>query len=292
MKKVLIISDGKPGHLNQSIAFCKIKKIDYDILAVEFKSKFFKSLSYIFDKIGLYTNTLFKPYKHVDLKRYCAVVSTGSSTYYFNKYISKNIDIKSIVLMLPKSYSYKEFDWIIAQEHDNPPKLDNIIKIPLNLSFSQAKNLIKKENNKKALGIIIGGNNDVFGLKKESLKKILDKIFLEYKNYDKYITTSRRTPKSVEELIETYDFEYKLIYSKEPTINPIPDFLSFCDELFITIDSTSMLSEARANSDAKINIIKLESKKQNTKYHRLASQVEKLNKKVNFEKILETIKIG
>jgi len=27
MKRILIISDGKPGHLNQSIAFCKIKNI-------------------------------------------------------------------------------------------------------------------------------------------------------------------------------------------------------------------------------------------------------------------------
>ena len=61
--------------------------------------------------------------------------------------------------------------------------------------------------------------------------------------------------------------------------------------LFITIDSTSMLSEARANSDAKINIIQLESKKDNTKYHRLASKVESLNKKVDFEKILKKIEI-
>jgi hypothetical protein len=52
-----------------------------------------------------------------------------------------------------------------------------------------------------------------------------------------------------------------------------------------------MLSEVRANSDAKINIIQLESKKQNTKYHKLASIVEKTDGKLNFEKILEKIKI-
>ena len=63
MKRILIISDGKPGHLNQSIAFCKIKDVSYDILEVKFKSKFHKALSYFFDKLGYYTDFLFEDYK-------------------------------------------------------------------------------------------------------------------------------------------------------------------------------------------------------------------------------------
>ena len=70
MERILIISDGKPGHLNQSIAFCKIKNIEYDILTVEFKSKLFKSFSYLFDKFGFYTNFLFKPYENKDFNSY------------------------------------------------------------------------------------------------------------------------------------------------------------------------------------------------------------------------------
>ncbi len=54
MKRILIISDGKPGHLNQSIAFCKIKDISYDILEVKFKSKFHKALSYLLDKFDFF----------------------------------------------------------------------------------------------------------------------------------------------------------------------------------------------------------------------------------------------
>ena len=45
---------GKPGHLNQSIAFCKIKDISYDILEVKFKSKFHKALSYLLDKFNFF----------------------------------------------------------------------------------------------------------------------------------------------------------------------------------------------------------------------------------------------
>lgn len=270
----------KKGHLNQSIAFCKIKNISYDILEVEFKSKLFKVFSYLFDRLSLFTNCLFQNHKEFNYEFYDAIVSTGSGTYYFNKYISKNYGIKSIALMLPKSYKYTDFDYIIAQTHDNPPKLGNLIEIPLNLSYSMPKGILKKELNQKAIGIIIGGNNDIFTMKFEEIKKSLDEIFEKFPNYLKYVTTSRRTPNEIEKLLETYNFDYELIFSKEPNINPIPDFLTLCEELYITIDSTSMLSEAKANSEAQINIINLESKKVNTKFHKLAKIIETTNEKL------------
>jgi len=44
--------------------------------------------------------------------------------------------------------------------------------------------------------------------------------------------------------LKEYGFDYKIIYSKNPDINPIPDFIEVCDIIFITIDSNSMLSES------------------------------------------------
>ena len=291
MKRILIISDGKPGHLNQSIAFCKIKDISYDILEMKFKSKFHKSLSYIFDKISFFSKKLFKEYKITNFESYDAIISTGSGTYYFNKLIGKKYNKKSIALMLPKSYRYSDFYYIIAQEHDYPPILNNLIKIPLNLSYTVSKGYIEKDEAKKSLAIIIGGDNAIFSMDKVVIKEKLDEIFEKYPTYLKYITTSRRTSFEVESLINEYNFDYKLIYSKEPNINPIGDFIKICDEFFITIDSTSMLSEVRANSNAKINIIELESKKKNSKYHKLANIVANLDKKVDFKEILKKIEI-
>ena len=292
MKRILIISDGKPGHLNQSIAFCKIKDVSYDILEVKFKSKFHKALSYLFDKLGYYTDFLFTDYKKYYGDFYDAVISAGSGTYYFNKYISKKYNKKAIALMLPKSYKYKDFYYIIAQEHDNPVRLDNILTLPLNLSFPREKAYVKKIEGKKSLAIIIGGDNDVFDMEHELIKDELDDIFEKYPDYLKYITTSRRTSKEIENLINEYKFDYKLIYSEEPNINPIGDFIAVCDEFFITTDSTSMLSEVRANSNAIINIVDLDSKKENTKYHRLVKIIEDMDdEKVNFAKLLKKVKI-
>ena len=291
MKRILIISDGKPGHLNQSIAFCKIKNISYDILEVKFKSKFYKILSYILDKFNFFTDALFEEHKKYYPEFYDAIVSTGSGTYYFNKLIGQKYNKKSIALMLPKSYKYSNFYYIVAQEHDHPVLLDNLIAIPLNLSYPTPKGYLKKDDNKKSLAIIIGGDNGVFSMNYYLIKDKLDEIFVKYPEYLKYITTSRRTSFDIEALIDEYEFDYKLIYSREPNINPIGDFIAICDEFFITIDSTSMLSEVRANSDAKINIIELESKKENTKYHKLAAIINDMDEKLNFVKLLRKIKI-
>ena len=291
MKRILIISDGKPGHLNQSIAFCKIKNISYDILEVKFKSKFYKVLSYILDRFNFFTDALFEEHKKYYPEFYDAIVSTGSGTYYFNKLIGQKYNKKSIALMLPKSYKYSNFYYIVAQEHDHPVLLDNLVAIPLNLSYPTPKGYLKKDDNKKSLAIIIGGDNGAFSMNYYLIKDKLDEIFVKYPDYLKYITTSRRTSFDIEALIDEYEFDYKLIYSREPNINPIGDFIAICDEFFITIDSTSMLSEVRANSDAKINIIELESKKENTKYHKLAAIINDMDEKLNFVKLLRKIKI-
>jgi hypothetical protein len=292
MKRILIISDGKPGHLNQSIAFCKIKNVSYDILEVKFKSKFHKALSYLFDKIDYYTDILFDDYKKYYGDFYDAIISTGSVTYYFNKFMAKKYNKKSIALMLPKSYKFNNFYYIVAQEHDNPPRQDNIVTIPLNLSYPREKGYIKKIKGKKSLAVIIGGDNDVFDMDYELIKDELDDIFEKFPDYLKYITTSRRTSSEIEKLINKYKFDYKLIYSIEPNINPIGDFIVVCDEFFVTADSTSMLSEVRANTDVKINVIDLDSKKENTKFHRLINIIEDMDDvKVNFAKLLKKVKI-
>ncbi len=283
---ILIISDKKPGHFNQSIAFAKLKGLDYDILEISL-TPFQKLLSYVLDNLNIYINL---PNIKISNTNYQAIVSTGSLTYYANKYLSKKLGIPSVAIMLPKGFRFTNFDYILSSEHDNPPKLNNIISLPISLSFSEPKGYIKKSD-QNSVGIIIGGNNSIFTMDRKSIKKELDNIFKSYPKHLKYITTSRRTPKEIEKLIEKYNFDYKLIYSKKPNINPIPDFLTICDELFVTIDSTSMLSEAKANSNAKLHIIKLPSQKKGTKFHKLVKNIEILNGKFDFTSYLERVKI-
>ena len=112
-KKLLILSDGRPGHVNQSIAFARHLGYGYDLVPVQI-GRIAKSLGYLLDRIGVYHPSLFVA--DVPDALYAAVVSTGSATYYANKTLARTLGVKSVAIMLPKGYRY-DFDLIGAAEY-------------------------------------------------------------------------------------------------------------------------------------------------------------------------------
>ncbi|MBO5940934.1 MAG: mitochondrial fission ELM1 family protein [Kiritimatiellae bacterium] len=266
--KALILTDGKAGHENQSKAFARSIGCDFDILPVRFKSKPAKALSYLLDNIGIRTTVLFDGLKklHKD-SSYDLVIGTGSGTFYPAKTAGRILGIPCGVVLLPSGYHIKSFDCILAPEFDNPPPLPNVVKIPVNLvSVDQEfyKSGIKAFQEKHACNaqtvdaaaIIIGGPNKCAAMSPEWMKAQLDGIFSEHKaaNREIWVTTSRRTPPEVEKVVESYPFDYKLIYSKDQ-FNPIPAFVSLASHLYVTAESTGMLSEACSFGKAQVHVL-------------------------------------
>jgi len=268
MSRILILSDGRAVHLNQSIAFCKYLNLPYDIVEVSPKFKWSKALSYFLDKVAIKTKLLFNMI--VLRKDYTLIVGTGSQTYYMTKVLAKGLNARSITMMLPRGYRY-DFDIIFAQSHDNPPKQKNIIEIPANFSYVEPRGLYVAK--KHAIGIVIGGNNKIFNMSKEKLQVQLDFIVKCYQGYEIAITTSPRTSEEIERLIKSYHFDYEVLFSQNP-INPIPDFLDLCETVFITGDSTSMISEAIAYGISNVMVLSLESKEEN-KFERFVKSLER-----------------
>jgi len=296
MSKVLILSDGRMGHLNQSLAFVKYLDLSYDVVPVKFKYRWTKALSYLLDKIGIYTEKLFD----VQLdKKYDIVVGTGSTTSYATKVIAKKMNAKSVAMMLPCGYRY-DFDIIFAQSHDNPSKQENIIEIPANFSYVEPKGLYQAK--KQSIGIVIGGDNKLFTMSREKLQAQLDIIVEKYRDYEIAITTSPRTSEEIELLIASYEFDYEVLFSKN-LINPIPDFLDQCETVFITGDSTSMISEAVSYGKSNVVVLPLSSQGEN-KFTRFIDSLERKgylhifdgtiknkNKKIDFREYLEEVNL-
>lgn len=284
------------GHVNQSIAFAKHLEAEYQIISLRFKHPILKTLSYFLDKCRVYTLFLFRFEKPLNVS-YDLIVSAGSSTYYANKALAKKLKSKSVTMMLPKGYRY-DFNLIFAQSHDNPPKQKNIIEIPANFSYVEPKRLFSPE--KKSIGIIIGGNNPHFTMQRLDIKHYVDFIFQHYADYEIAVTTSPRTPRDIEILLKKYPFSYRVIFS-EKKINPIADFLHHCERVFITIDSTSMISEAISYGESYIEILPLSRPKQNKFYsmaHMLSSQgyvhffdgtTAQQNKKIDFQALAKKV---
>jgi hypothetical protein len=270
--KVLILSDNKPGHLNQSLAFVRHLHLDCEVAEVAFRSRLAKALSYLCDRLRWYPPALFvAPALSGD---YCAVVSTGSETYYANKTLARRLGCKSVAIMLPRGYRY-DFSLIVAQEHDRPPLRANILSLPINLCRVIPEGVFRGEPGRRYVSLIIGGNSKQFSMDAPFMRARLEEIFRLFPEHDFLVTTSRRTPQEVERILREFPFCRSFIYSQDP-VNPIPDFLAISDYVFITSDSTAMISEAVSFGAAAVEILALPAKNPDNKFSRLVERLAEL----------------
>lgn len=283
MKKALIVSDGKPGHYNQSIALCKHLGFKYEIVEIAYKCKGRKALSYLFDRLGIYTESLLSSRLTPRTTRHDLIISTGSTTYYANKLLAKRLGLPNIAILHPKGYRL-DFTHIFCPAYDHPPKRKNITELPLNLCVADeaffadktAEFQTRHVPEKPAAGVIIGGPNAVSDINPVQIKEQLDQLFDLTTGMERWVTTSRRTPPEVEALIDELPFDYKLINSRDP-YNPIPAFIKLCDRLFVTSDSASMISECASFGSAKVEVLMNRQLKTPNKFEELIRGLEARN---------------
>ena len=302
MKKVLILTDGKAGHENQSKAFVRALGCEFDLVEVRFKSKFAKTISYLLDHFnvrGLFPflaaegaqggHKVLRPLCASEAlsgkDKYCGVIGTGSGTFYAAKAVAKKLGVKCGVVLYPRGYDVASFDCVLAPAFDRPKKATNVIEIPANLvandeafyekgveAFWEKRGRVAPAPREgavpesgagasrprmSAVAVIVGGPNKCSTMTPEWMKAQLDAIFnsntqtLQNSKTEFWVTTSRRTPPEVEQVVDSYPWDYKLLYSKDH-FNPIPAFVKLAKKLYVTAESTGMLSEACTFGSAEV----------------------------------------
>ena len=265
--KAIVLTDGKAGHENQSKAFARALGLDFQLVPVKFKSPFHKMLSYLFDGMGIRTVGLLQGLDELlhsstpPLTNTSTIIGTGSGTFYAAKSLARRIPgAKCGVVLYPRGYRLSTFDCILAPTFDNPAKLPNVVEIPANLVANDAdfyeKGVVSFKERYQGetdnlVGVIVGGPNKCSSMTVEWMKSRLDEIFAANKGAQLCVTTSRRTPADVEALVDSYPWSYKLIYSKDH-FNPIPAFVQLSKRLYVTAESTGMLSEACTFGSAEV----------------------------------------
>jgi len=279
MDKILILTDGKAGHENQSRAFARALGCDFDLQPVSFKSGAAKALSYLFDHLGLRTLSLvtFGPglLKEDARPMYRAVLGTGSGTFYAAKALAHHLGVKCGVVLYPRGYRIATFDCILAPAFDRPAPAPNVIEIPANLVANDAafyengtRAFLERHpfdvGKRSAVAVIVGGPNKCSTMTADWMKTQLQKTFRDLGHPafggdaatapEFWVTTSRRTPADVEAVVDSFPFDYKLLYSKDH-FNPIPAFVSLARVLCVTAESTGMLSEACTFGTAEVRVL-------------------------------------
>jgi len=241
-REILILSDGKAGHLRQSEGLAKI--IDRQLanrgietnLSVQ-QIKFgrqavvwlplakaigcLRCLRWALTKESWQAVVNFKP----DI-----IISAGGAISALNYLLAKENQAKSIVLMRPANLSLKKFDLVILPRHDWPEgrglasasqshwpvKKKNVVVTEGALNLIDAdylnqrskrleqSNLLRGPLLNSCIGVLIGGNSKNFSISPLDIVELSGQIkkTAEELNADLLISTSRRTSSAVERALK------------------------------------------------------------------------------------------
>ncbi|MCF7895200.1 MAG: mitochondrial fission ELM1 family protein [Candidatus Omnitrophica bacterium] len=270
-RDVTIISDAKPGHLKQSQALLSVleKKSKYKIrskiVEIKYRNNFMRiAANFIANFSPNFSPSLIRLLRIIlDKDSYQSlanhfsdiVISTGNFTAPVAKIFSSSQGAK-IAVILRTNLAPSRFDLAIIPEHDRV-FADNLIKIKGALTYPA--DLDKKKDKCKSyfsltpdkkVSVFIGGpvfdQNEFFRNVKYFIKQL--KNFSKEKNYKILISSSRRTPKSVEAHMkrELADFENTeaLVVASEGNYDFVFEgFILTSDIVFSSSESISMISE-------------------------------------------------
>jgi KDO2-lipid IV(A) lauroyltransferase/KDO2-lipid IV(A) palmitoleoyltransferase len=269
---ILILSDGKIGHLKQSEAFLSLfKEEDFQIRSrtVEIKtmSGFQRFTAEIIATLsGKYFlgRSLLRLFLDKDTSQEIGklyadmIVSTGSIPAPVNRVVASMLGAKSIVILRPNT-PLKKFDLSILPAHDrieakNTVIIKGALSYPLDpkRKAQECKSFFKLDNSKK-ISLFIGGYLSGEKYYLDNLQLFLQKFkaFASKNNYKILVSTSRRTPKNIEEIVER---ELKSFANTETIIIPsranydfvFEGFIELSEIVFVSGESISMISETLA----------------------------------------------
>lgn len=270
MKKMLLLTDGKAGHENQSKAFARALGCGYELATVRFVSPAAKAFSYLLDRLGVRTLRLFDAQTR-GLPRtaegFCAVAGAGSGTFYAVKSLAKTLGVPSCAVLYPRGYDIRSFTCVMAPSFDNPRRASNVVEMPANLvagdeafyasGVERFREHYERVNGRPldmssgAVAVVVGGPNRCSTMTPEWMRARLDEVFAGAEGRRMWVTTSRRTPPEVEAVVASYPWDYRLIYSRD-RFNPIPAFVKLAGRICVTAESTGMLSEACTFGSAEV----------------------------------------
>jgi KDO2-lipid IV(A) lauroyltransferase len=282
-KNILILNDGKTGHLRQSQAVAEIlskylkdrgASARTNTVEVKFKNKLSRlALDLSSCLSGKYQCQgclwCLKTFLHLDTYKSLTnlspdiIISCGSSLAAINYVFSRENLAKPVVIMRPSLLSTKRFNLVIMPWHDRPPKRKNVVitEGALNLINEtylnvQAKALMPQLNITKelVLGLLVGGNTKDFCLSRKIMQEVISQMKASLEKYDGQIltTTSRRTPSEIESLLKKELRDYPanrllIIANENNPPHTIGGILALSKIVVVSPESISMISEAASS---------------------------------------------
>ena len=269
--KALLLTQGMHGMISQVEGMAKALNTEYShkIVRLNFPWNLIPPKFTPISKVVLKDKTYINEEEISDL-----IISCGRKSVIPSIILKKkNPKIFTIHIQDPK-VSFKNFDAIVAPEHDNL-KGENVITSKGAIHYitkaeiEKAKPyLVEKTKNGKLVSLILGGPNKYYSFSNEELTQIFGEIKSNFisQGYKAIVIPSMRTP------IRIIDLAIKEFIPNGFVVNNVDKqaYLSsfaLANSIVVTCDSTSMISEA-AISGKPIFVAHMKPKRNNYRFQR------------------------
>ncbi len=299
---ILILSDGKTGHLRQSqLVAQQLQKAlaernmeaTVQTANVRYKNKFayrcFSFLNLILPTV-IYWGRFFwlklfltnESFKKVLATRADYIVSCGAATSGVSEVIAKDNLAKGICILKPGILGFDRFDLVVLPQHDIPA---GETRLPANVvvthgapnmiddKYLQAQTqalLVKfshlQKSQRDKIGVFIGGDTKHIYISEQQIRILANQLkdVAQQLKVDLLVTTSRRTPVAIEQLLHKELKKHPscsllILANQENIPEAVGGILGLSDIIIVSGDSVSMISEA-ATSGKKTIVFLPESK--------------------------------
>jgi KDO2-lipid IV(A) lauroyltransferase len=284
-RRALVLSDGKLGHVKQSLAVVdalaeRHPGLTHTVIDVRYRSRAARVVATVWAWLAggagaarclqwtLAPNTAAALLcRHADV-----MISCGSSLCPVTLLWSAELGAKSVILMDPAPFPLSRFDLVIAPFHDRLPARRNLVQIAGALAhapadpgqagarlrahprFSGAAGPAGAAHRHPVAAVLIGGDTAEYALDAPFLERLARGVLEACETVDGWLllTTSRRTsPAAERRLADCVEGHARcrllLLASRDALDGTLDGMLASADVVVVTGESISMVSEACAS---------------------------------------------
>ena len=289
--RAILLSDGKPGHYNQSLGVIeRMPECEYHWIDVKFRSKqrdnLLRVLMRLFGGFRL-PRWLIKAWLHMALQRdtldeiYAVeadfILSTGSSVAAPNLLIGQLFDAKTVTCRRPSPVGIHHFDLAILPRmywsRRNRANVCKTLGVPNRVcpeKLEIQRNELQTDldlSDRRRIGVLIGGEDRYDTITETTAARLIEILQRFAAKWDNQLllTTSRRTPLPVENLISKHLSNTQhcpilvLAHGENSLADPVETIFALSDVILVTEDSFSMVCEA-ASSGKRVIILEVDRK--------------------------------
>ncbi len=261
-KRVLIISDGIPGHVNQSRGIVNLLKKKFEVFKIEIELE--PKIRFLRSPINIIARTFCKGmnkysariiinlFKEIAVKDCDLIIAAGGNTAPIAAALKHNYNIPSVQLGSPRGSIHSSlFNALITVEKYFNHHTNVVTDITPNLYSPKICLFAAKEKNLSGhLLFLIGGKGIGYSYSESEWESLISNILSinETTGIPISIVTSRRTDPSIEKKLKNKLSEINVGYSAwfhsgDKDFN-LEALLGSAKKIFVTEDSAMMISES------------------------------------------------